>query len=214
MLDRIREIPGTALDRACYHAMRGEETARVTRPIWKLERSQYFHEPDDDPSWRAFVAGHWTQVWAVFESERSEARAEAEKYARQGSELRRLRIVERPVTPYLLWEMHWFKILAEEGTSIRVLDAEKVRDLEHVAPLPEIVVDEHALYHVRYDADWRACGARRIDDTKVMRQAIQEIADLWESAEPFSRYFHRAIEPLTPASQRSFPRFGLIRMRP
>jgi hypothetical protein len=114
-----------------------------------------------------------------------------------------LRIVERPVTPYLLWEMHWFKILAE-----------KVRDLEHVAPLPEIVVDEHALYHVRYDADWRACGARRIDDTKVMRQAIQEIADLWESAEPFSRYFHRAIEPLTPASQRSFLRFGSIRMTP
>jgi hypothetical protein len=138
-------------------------------------------------------------VLAVFESERSEARAETDKHARQGSELRRLRIVERPVTPYLLWEMQWFKILAEEGTSIRVLDAEHVRDLEHDAPLPEVVVDEHALYHVSYDDEaWRACGARRIDDPEILRQATEEIAELWEPAEPFVRYFAREIVPLMP----------------
>jgi hypothetical protein len=181
-----------------YHLLRREETERLTGPIWKLERSQYFHEPDDDPSWQAFVAGDWARVLAVFENERGEARAETDKYARQGSELRRLRVVERPVTPYLLWEMQWFKILAEEGTSIRVLDAERIHGLEHEAPLPEVVVDEHALYHVSYDEDWKACGARRIDDADVIRQATQEIAELWESAEPFSRYFAREIETLMP----------------
>jgi hypothetical protein len=130
-----------------------EESDHLTGPIWKLERSQYFHEPDDDPSWQAFNAGDWPKALTVFESERADARAETAKYARQGSELRRLRIVERPVTPYLLWEMQWFNILAEEGTAIRVLDAEQVRDLEHDAPLPEVVVDEHALYHVSYDEE-------------------------------------------------------------
>jgi hypothetical protein len=200
MLNRIDEIPGTTLDRTSYHRMLGEETERITRPIWKLERSQYFHEPDDDPSWRAFVAGDWTQVLAVFENERSAARAEADKYARQGSELRRLRIVERPVTPYVLWEMQWFKVLAEEGTPIRVLDAGQVRDLERDAPLPEVVVYEHALYHVGYDMDWKACGARRIDDPEAIRQATQEIANLWEPAEPFAHYFTREIVPLLPSA--------------
>ncbi len=198
MLDRIREIPGKTLDIASYHAIRREETRHLTKPIWKLERSQYFHEPDDDPSWQAFIANDWARVLAVFESERADARAEAESYARQGSELRRLRIVESPVSRYLLWEMQWFKILAEEGTSIRVLDAGHVEAIEHDGVLPEIVVDEHALYHVRYDDDWRACGARRIGDPNVMRQTIEEITALWDLAEPFSRFFEREIAALLP----------------
>jgi hypothetical protein len=198
MLDRIRELTGETFDAETYHALRRKESDHLSEPIWKLERSQYFHEPDDDPSWQAFNAGDWPRVLAVFESERSAARAETNKYAQQGSELRRLRIVERPVTPYLLWEMQWFKILVEEGTEIRVLDAEQVRELESDAPLPEVVVDEHALYHVSYDENWKARGARRIDDLKIVRQAIQEIAELWESAEPFIHYFAREIVPLMP----------------
>lgn len=200
MLDRIRKVPGKTLDVASYHASRREETEHLTRPVWKLERSQYFHEPDDDPSWQAFMAGDWVRVLAVFESERPEARAETDKYAGQGSELRRLRIVEQPVSRYLLWEMQWFKILAEEGTSIRVLDAEQVRSLEYDAPLPEVVVDEHALYHVSYDEDWKARGARRIDDSDVIRQATEEIAALWELAESFSNYFTREIVTRLPAT--------------
>ncbi|GAA4619462.1 hypothetical protein GCM10023195_88000 [Actinoallomurus liliacearum] len=198
MLDRLREIPGKTLDAASYHALRREETEHLTRPIWKLERSQYFHEPDEDPSWQAFLARDWARVLAVFESERADARAEAEKYARQGSGLRRLRIVERPVSEYLLWETQWFKILAEEGTSIQVLDAEQVRDLERNGSLPEVVVDEHALYHVRYDEQWKACGARRIDDPDIVQQAVDEIGALWERAEPFLPYFAREIAPLLP----------------
>ena len=201
MLDRIRELPGKTLDAESYHALRRQESDDLSEPIWKLERSQYFHEPDEDPSWQAFNPGDWPRVLAVFESERSTARAETDKYAQQGSELRRLRIVERPATPYLLWEMQWFKILAEEGTEIRVLDTEKVRELELDAPLPEVLVDEHALYHVSYDENWRACGARRIDDPKIVRQAIREISALWEPAEPFVRNFAREIVPLMPQAR-------------
>ncbi len=198
MLERVRELPGQILDVAAYHSLRREESDHLTKPFWKLERAQYFHEPDDDPCWQAFNAGDWSRVLAEFERERSDARAEADKYARQGSGLRRLRIVERPVTPYLLWEMQWFRILAEEGTSIRVMDAGQVRDLERENPLPEVVVDEHALYHVSYDEDWRARGARRIADPEVVRQVSEEIAGLWEAATPLDRYFGREIVPLMP----------------
>lgn len=176
--------------------MRRKETQHLTRPIWKLERSQRFHEPDTDPSWQAFLDGDWARVLAVFESERAYARAEVAEYQRQGSELRRLRIAERPVSPYLLWEMQWFRILSEEGTPIRVLDASKVKSFERHGHLPELVVDEHALYHVRYDSDWRACGARRIGNPDIVQSAIAAIAELWKMAEPFAAYFAREIEGL------------------
>ncbi|MEU9887772.1 DUF6879 family protein [Sphaerisporangium sp. NPDC051011] len=199
MLDRISDIPGEVLDRAAYHARRLQESEQLTRPIWKLERSQYFQEPDDDPSWQAFLAGEWDRVIAAFESDRAAAQAEAKRYADQGSELRRLRIIERPISPYVRWECHWFKILAEEGTAIRVLDAEKIAQWERERPLPEIVVDEHALYHVTYDNRWKAIGARRINDDHVMREATTEIAGLWSEAEPFLDYFQREIASLSPS---------------
>jgi hypothetical protein len=89
------------------------------------------------------MAGDWARAIAGFDNLWPDAYAETEKYAEQGSELRRLRIVEQPVSPYLLLETQWFKILVEEGASIRVLDSEQVRGLERDASLPEILVDEH-----------------------------------------------------------------------
>ncbi|GAB3977209.1 hypothetical protein GCM10029978_066300 [Actinoallomurus acanthiterrae] len=176
--------------------MRHGDAKRLTQPIWKLERSQYFCEPDDDPAWQAYLRRDWQSVRAAFESDRLAARAEAEQYSQQGSVLRRLRIVERPVSEYLMWEMQWFVVLAQEGIEIRTLEAERVRHLEHQRPLPEILVDEHAVYHVQYDADWKACGARRIADPDIIRQTTRELATLWELAEPFPDYFNREIAPL------------------
>ncbi|HEX6473279.1 MAG TPA: hypothetical protein VF069_29585 [Streptosporangiaceae bacterium] len=198
MIEEIRRIPGSALDRTAYHTALRRDTERLSSPVWKLERSQFFSEPDDDRSWRAFVAGDWEGTLAAFENDRAVARAEGQQYASQGSELRRLRIVECPVSPYLQWEMQWFRIIAEEGAVIRVLAAEHVRELEQTAPLPELVVTEHALYQVRYDEGWRALGARRIDDLNVRQATLTEISRLWEKAEPFSSYFEREIAPLPP----------------
>jgi hypothetical protein len=196
MLEHIHEIPGEALDHPTYHTRLRWDLKQLSAPVWKLERSQFFSEPDDDPSWQAFVAGDWGRALSAFEDDRASARAEAQEYARQGAELRRLRIVEHPVSPYLQWEMHWFKIIAEEGAVIRVLDAVKVCDLERSRPLPELVVTEHALYQVSYDESWKAQGARRIDDLAVREKAIAEIAQLWSAAEPCHDYFDREIAPL------------------
>jgi hypothetical protein len=101
MLDHIRQIPGTPLDRKSYHEHMRVETGQVNDVVWKLERSQVFTEAADDPAWEAFVSGDWLKSVAIFESERWDIQAEAEKYARQGSEFRRLRIVEQPVSAYL-----------------------------------------------------------------------------------------------------------------
>lgn len=153
MLEHIRQVPGEVLDRATYHAQMARETARLTGITWKLERRQSFTESADDPAWQAFLAGDWEKSLAIFDGERADVSAEAKKYDRQGSELRRLRIVESPVTPYLQWEMQSFRVLHECGLPIRVLDGHQVKHLEREHPLPELVVVGHqALFEVRYDA--------------------------------------------------------------
>src|SRR5216683_2135557 len=111
MLDRVRQVAGLALDRKTYHSQMRVETERLTGIAWKLERSQYFTESDDDPAWQAFAAGDWHRSLTVFESERADLRAEAARYTRQCSEFRRLRIVENPVTPYVQWEMQALRII-------------------------------------------------------------------------------------------------------
>jgi hypothetical protein len=203
MLDRIRQISGTLLDRRSYHERMRVETAQMNGIVWKLERSQVFTEAADDPAWQAFASGDWLKSVAVFESERSDIQAEAEKYTRQGSEFRRLRIVEQPVSAYLQWELQSLKIFDESGMPIRALDASSVRNLEDSGQLPEIViVGDEVLYEVQYDSQWSACGARRITDRDVIWQATADIAGLWAEAEPLAEYFSREIATLPP------PRFG------
>ncbi|MBO0802592.1 MAG: hypothetical protein J2P25_05890 [Nocardiopsaceae bacterium] len=177
------------------------ETAHVTGIVWKLERSQFFTESADDPAWQAFISGDWPKSIAILESERPDIQDEAAKYNRQGAEFRRLRIVEQPVLAYVQWELQSLKIFDESGMPIRVLDASQIREYERDRQVPELViVGEQALFEVQYDDQWAACGARRIDDRDIIRQAAADIAGLWVKAEPLARYFSREIAPLPPPS--------------
>ncbi|SRR5712691_2116606 len=199
MLERIRDLPGTSLDRKSYHAQMRAGTEHITGIAWKLERSQFFTEAADDPAWQAFSSGDWDKSLAVFESEREDLRAEAAKYERQASQFRRLRIVVHPVSAYVQWEMQSLRIIDESGMPIRVLPSGRVRDLERDQPLPEVViVGDQALFEVRYDEQWTACGAHRIDDRDVIRQAATDMTRLWADAEPLATYFAREIAPLPP----------------
>jgi hypothetical protein len=201
MLDRIRQVPGIRLDRKSYHEHMLVETGQVNGIVWKLERSQFFTEPADDPAWNSFVSGDWAKSIETLESERQDIQAEADKYARQDSELRRLRIVEKPPSAYLQWELRSLRIFDESGMPIRVLDATSVRDLEGIGQLPELVfLGDQVLYEVQYDSQWTATGARRIVDHDVIQQAAAEMAALWTEAEPLATYFAREITPLPPPS--------------
>ena len=199
MLNCIRQVPGSRLDRKSYHEHMRTETSQVNGPVWKLERSQVFAEAADDPAWAAFMSGDWDKSLALFESERADIRAEADKYAQQASQLRRLRIVDRPVSAYLQWELQSLRIVDECGMPVRVLDVSQVRYLESDGPLPEVVIlGDQVLYDVQYDSQWSACGARRITDRDVIQQAAAEMGGLWAKAEPLAAYFAREIAQLPP----------------
>ena len=164
--------------------------------FWKLERRQTFREPGI-PSWEAFAAGDWDRALELNARERDTVRAKVAEDKSLEVESRRLRVVEHPVTPYLQWEMQYFRLLAEAGEDLRVIDAPSVRRLEADRLLPEIVILGHrVLFEVLYDAEGTAYGARRIEDPQVIASACREVSDLYAAAEPLLDYFTREIAPL------------------
>jgi Family of unknown function (DUF6879) len=196
MLDQIPQIVGETLDHAAYHEDFARESDKLTGVIWKLERAQTFREPGD-PSWEAFMAGDWAQALRILAAERQDIRADAQRNADRGLRIRRVRIVEHPVSPYLQWEMHALHLMAKEGFDLRVLDAVHLRDLERDGPLPEVVIiGDQVLYQVRYDARQTPCGAWAIHDPEMIRQATAEISDLHHRGEPLTEFFDRQIAPL------------------
>ncbi|MBV2363433.1 DUF6879 family protein [Streptomonospora nanhaiensis] len=202
MLDAIRGAEGRTMDRPAYHADAAALRANpdITGDVWKLERSQVFYEAGD-PAWEAFLAGDWHRALEIFESERPALHTRIETYTRQGLRLRRLRIVEHPLTPYLRWEMQSHRIFVECGYEIGVLEAEAVRDHERRSPLPELMVyGRQVIYQVRYDDRWAPAGAKRIDDPVLANWAADFISGLYARSQPFSEFFHREVGTAAPPS--------------
>lgn len=196
MLDQIGDIPGDRLDRGAYHEDLAREMAHLRGVLWKLERSQVFREPDDT-SWQAFMSGDWRRALDLLEKDREDVRAEARQNAARGLRIRRVRVVEHPLGPYLQWELHALKLLADEGFGLTVLPAEQVAALEVRAQLPEVVVvGDRVLYEVQYEPDGTPCGARRITASDVIGAAASEIERLYERGEPFLGFFAREVNPL------------------
>ncbi|WP_067458064.1 DUF6879 family protein [Actinomadura macra] len=196
MLDRISALPGVTLDHAAYHEDFARQTKDLRGVIWKLERSQVFQELND-PSWQAFVDGDWRRSLDLLEEDRDAVRTEARHNRRQGLRIRRVRVVERPLTPYVQWELYALRMLAEEGFEVSVLHSDEVADLEIHDRLPELVViGRRVLYEVQYSGDWTPCGARSIGDPQVIHTASSEISRLFDRGEPLLDFFGREVAPL------------------
>jgi hypothetical protein len=164
--------------------------------IWKLERSQVFREVND-PSWEAFSSGDWQRALDLLEKDREAVRAEARHNRRQGLEIKRVRVVERPLAPYVQWELHALRMLAEEGFDLTVLPATEIAPLEAHGQLPEIVViGGRVLYEVRYSPDWTPSGAKRLDAPQTISAATTEISHLFDKGEPLLEFFAREVAPL------------------
>src|SRR5258706_9638397 len=131
VFDRIRHAQGTTMEARDYHAdfFHNFETARGV--IWKVERAQYFAEPDV-PSWVAFQEGDWERSMALIEDMRSGFATDYPPHA----EFRRIRVVDEPLTPYMRWELPILKLRADLCERIRVVSAAAVHDLEAREPLP------------------------------------------------------------------------------
>ena len=165
---------------------------------WKLERLQHFEETNDD-SREALRQGDWPAVLRLFEAERDALVRRARDEIARGAVFHRIRVVEEPLTPYVQWELHWLRLSAECGHSIRVLPASAVAAVEGDAPLPELnLLDSRVLYRVLYTDAGRPDGAIRFTDPSTVTNWAVNLRELYAAAEDIQAYFDRAVADLPP----------------
>ncbi|MEV8114725.1 DUF6879 family protein [Streptomyces xiamenensis] len=168
------------------------------RSSWKLERRQSFQEPRN-PSWQAHRDGDWERSLRLLEERRGEqVRTERESRGR-GHLFHRVRVVERPLTPYLQWELTSLRQQAECGAPVRVVDGSTVRPYESDAHLPELVVlGGERLYHVQYTDDGLLDGAIRFTDPALVRPWERFLRELFAHGQDMVAFHDREVAPLPP----------------
>src|SRR5436189_4519893 len=72
---------------------------------WKIERQQEFAEPGDD-SWEAFTNGDWGKSLKLMNAKRREITQYHKRILKHGFRVHRVRVVQEPISPYLIWELH------------------------------------------------------------------------------------------------------------
>lgn len=205
MFDALTRAPGRELDHDAYSDDFDVEYDRLTGDLWKLERHQTFAEVDD-PGWQALVAGDWDRAMALNTAEEPDVREVVTTDLARGLHVRRVRIVQRPISPYVQWEMHHLRLRVEAGEPHRVLDATAVRDAETAGELPELLVFGNRLvYQLRY-VDGALAGARRVDDPAAVVATGRHLAALYERAEPLLDFFDREVVPLPAPRHAGMPR--------
>lgn len=98
---------------------------------FKLEVLQDYGGQDDNPSLRSWLAGdHRTSLELLAQMDTG-WRARCQEKVSRGVLLRRVRIVERPFTPYTAWEMGYYRHTnIPGGEQVLLVDREDVGDLE------------------------------------------------------------------------------------
>ncbi|MFB4281849.1 MULTISPECIES: DUF6879 family protein [unclassified Nonomuraea] len=182
---------GVVLDVPEYQAGFERDHAGCAEPMWKLERAQSFYEPDV-ASWRAMMDGDWAGSLALTRR----MSAPLADYFRRRHPVRRVRVVEFPITAYLQWEMHILALRAAAGSPCRVVPAARVAAFE---PVPELVIFSPSLmYEVLYDRYGGGRGGKRITDPGVVGPCLGAVRELFDEGEPVHDFHEREIVPLPP----------------
>jgi hypothetical protein len=199
MAELLRGGSGEWLAGDAYQDDFGRAFWQVTEPgFWKLERLQSFQEPGNE-SWLAFINGDWAESLRLAERQRPALADYYRKIAESDFTTWRVRVVERPITPYVQWELNSLRIWAEYGERIRVVSAEQIASAEENGRLPELVtLGTEVMYQVRYDHTGLPEGGIRYVDRELIGRCQRFIADLYSVGEELDSFFEREVAALPP----------------
>lgn len=199
MHDLFQGIAGERLSLAEYWPDFEKNFWQTTAPgFWKLERQQIFQEPDN-ASWKAFADGDWAGALRVLDEQRESFADYYRRIAARGFRTRRVRVVEKPMTPYLQWELHVLRLRHKYGGLTRVVGPERVAPYETAEPLPEIyTLGTAVMYEAIYDADGVLAAANRWTDRDLIVHCQTLIENLYRTGEPLDAFFAREVATVAP----------------
>lgn len=163
---------------------------------WKLERLQTFQEPDDE-SWIAFSQGDWAEALRLIDARQRELDDEYRKIAGHGFRMWRVRVADKPITPYLQWEFHCFKGRHRAGENIRVIGSDRIAQFERGGTFPEIItLGADIMYQIWYDDSGVHQGGVRFVDPDLVLSYREVIRTLYSIGEGLESFFKREIAVL------------------
>lgn len=197
MLESLARVTGDFLDLDSYNEDFDHHfDALRDADVWKLERLQDFHQPEN-PSWMRYLDGEVRESLRMLEDDRDGLLEAFGELRHVGCRVLRVRVVSWPITPYLFWELHSLNIRAQCGENIRVISPDAVVGLEEQGLLPEVVtLGDRVTYRIRYDDRGVLDGSVRYLDPEVTGRCAEQIADLYAKAEPIGTFFPREVSPL------------------
>nr|WSZ99088.1 hypothetical protein OH820_28550 [Streptomyces sp. NBC_00857] len=200
----LRPEFGERLVREVYRRdFRERDAAIQGRDSWKLERRQHFEE-QGNASRDALSRGDWDEALRLFELRRDDLLASAQEDARRNSVFHRLRVVEKPFTPYVQWELHSLRQQAECGVKVHVLSSDMVAASEEGGLLPEVVIlGGETLYEVIYTESGAPNGAVRYTDSEIVGSWESYIKELYRVGEDMMSYFAREVAHLPPPNTKT-----------
>jgi hypothetical protein len=195
----LNALQGERLEQSDYKKDFRERSLVIDgQDMWKLERRQDFRQPGT-PSWEAFARGDWEKALRLYEERRESLLASSEDRRQRRIEYHRVRVVEKPIIPYVQWELNVFRVRTECGEQIRVVGPEAIRELEREEPLPELInLGSRTLYEICYDEQGVADGAVRYTDSELVARYRNVVRRLYEGGEEFRVFFDREVSHLPP----------------
>jgi hypothetical protein len=96
----------------------------------------------------------------------------------RGAVFRRVHVVERPLSEYLRWEVEQYKLNAQHGEKIRLVEAKSADDV----PTDFWLFDRGHAFDMQYDEDGRFLGAVEVTQEAEVDRRIEAMDQLWEKS--------------------------------
>jgi len=157
----------------------------MKREWFKVEVLQNYIGEDDSPSLRAWLAGDKQQSLALLnQTSRSDWREMCQEKHDVGVLMRRIRIIEKPYTPYTEWELEFYKhVNIPGGEQIFIVNKQDVTDLD--LPSGDLMMfDTKRVAICAYDTTGRVVKQTFYDENDDIARFLQLKHDLLSLARP------------------------------
>lgn len=141
---------------------------------FKIEVLQNYTGEDDSPSLRAWLAGDKQKSLKLLaQTAHNSWRRQCKRKYEQGVGMRRIRIIEKPYTPYTEWELEFYKIVnIPGGEQVFTVDKVDVADLN--LPTGDLMMfDNRRIAICAYDETGRMTRQTFYDETDDISAFLQ-----------------------------------------
>lgn len=166
-----------------FSAMFNEEWAGIRQSFLKLEAAPVFVE-DDDESFDAFASGDIETALKMVQERVLEQRDMFADVTGRGARIARLRVVGRPVTPYIRdYEAAGYEVSAEIGETVRFIDEGEIPSELQRFYRDMLIFDRTAVLVHEYSPWGRLLGAWHTRNNDVVASCWQA----WETLNNLAR---------------------------